>query len=84
MNKYQNLIEQLEKTGTGKMKCFGNSMTPILETGGLLTFVKQDKYKVGDIVFCKVSGRFIDAHKITKQDSQGRSMIANNHDHENG
>jgi SOS-response transcriptional repressor LexA len=84
MNKYQKLMEQLEKTGTGKMKCFGNSMLPILETGGLLTFVKQAKYKVGDIVFCKVKGRFIDAHKITKFDPQGRAMIANNHGYENG
>lgn len=84
MTKYEVLIEKLEKDGTGKMKCFGNSMKPILKSGSLLTFIKQEKYEVGDIVFCKVKGRYIDAHKITKIDQDGRYMIANNHGHENG
>ena len=84
MTKYEALIERLEKDGTGKMKCFGNSMLPILKSGSLLTFVKQDKYKVGDIVFCKVKGRYIDAHKITKIGQDGRYLIANNKGHENG
>lgn len=66
MNKYENLIKQLEDHKTGKMKCFGNSMKPILESGSLLTFVKQESYEVGDIVFCKVKGRYIDAHKIVR------------------
>lgn len=83
-NKYTILFEQLESCGTGKMKCFGNSMLPILKSGSCLTFVKQNSYDIGDIVFCKVKGRFIDAHKITKIDSDGRYMIANNHGHENG
>ncbi len=30
MNKYIRLKEELETIGTGKMKCFGNSMLPIL------------------------------------------------------
>lgn len=45
------------------------------------------EYEVGDIVFCKVRGRYIDAHKITKKEKHGNSfryMIANNHGHENG
>ncbi|SRR6266403_1770032 len=84
MNKYLRILEDLDKHGVGKMKCFGNSMTPILKTGSLITFEKQDEYQVGDIVFCKVNGRFIDAHKITKIDAEGRFLIANNHGWENG
>lgn len=84
MNKYEALKKKLDTDGTGQMKCFGSSMTPILKSGSLLTFVKQKEYKIGDIVFCKVKGRYIDAHKITKIDSDGKYMIANNKGYENG
>lgn len=77
-------MQHLEENSTGKMKCFGNSMTPILKSGSTLTFVKQDNYEIGDIVFCKVKGRFIDAHKITKIHPNRGFMIANNHGWENG
>lgn len=83
MNKYEILKQQLETEGTGKMKVFGQSMKPRIESGALLTFVKQDDYEIGDVVFSKVKGRYIDAHMITKID-QGRFMIANNHGYENG
>jgi SOS-response transcriptional repressor LexA len=66
------------------MKCFGNSMLPILKSGSTLTFEKKNNYTIGDIVFCKVRGRFIDAHKITKMDESKGFMIANNHGFENG
>ncbi len=84
MNKYLRLKEELETNGTGKMKCFGNSMLPILKSGSTLTFEKRNNYTIGDIVFCKVRGRFIDAHKITKMDESKGFMIANNHGFENG
>ncbi len=84
MNKYDNLKENLKNNGTGTMKCFGNSMKPILESGSLITFETREKYEVGDIVFCKCRGRHIDAHKIIKVDSAGRYLIANNHGFENG
>lgn len=83
-NKYERLKEELETVGTGKMKVYGNSMTPILTTGVELTFVRQDTYVVGDIVFSRVKGRYIDAHKITAIDGKGRFMISNNHGHDNG
>jgi SOS-response transcriptional repressor LexA len=66
------------------MKGFGNSMMPIIKSGSLLTFKAADEYEIGDIVFCKIKGRWIDAHKITKKDEKGRCMIANNHGFENG
>jgi SOS-response transcriptional repressor LexA len=84
MNKYEFLKSQLEEVGEGKMKSFGNSMTPILKSGSLLTFKKQDDYEIGDIVFCKVRGRYIDAHKIIKKDESRGYLIANNHGWENG
>ena len=83
-NKYQRLQMELEQTGTGRMKCFGSSMTPILPSGGVMTtYRKQDDYEVGDIVFCRVHGRFIDAHLITKKAECG-FLISNNHGHDNG
>ncbi|HYG51886.1 MAG TPA: S24 family peptidase, partial [Flavobacteriales bacterium] len=60
------------------------SMLPILKSGSLLTFTKSETYEIGDIVFCKVKGRFIDAHKIIKTDPNKRFLIANNHGWENG
>lgn len=84
MNKYNRLINELESGKTGDMKCFGNSMTPIIKSGSLLTFESKKEYEIGDIVFCKVKGRFIDAHKIIKKDIEKGYLIANNHGFENG
>lgn len=66
------------------MKCFGNSMLPKLSNPSMNFYERRDVYKVGDIVFCKVRGRFIDAHLITKVRADGQYMIANNHGFENG
>jgi SOS-response transcriptional repressor LexA len=83
-SKYLRLIEELNENGHGKMKAFGNSMMPIIKSGSLLTFQKNDEYDVGDIVFCKVKGRFIDAHKVIKKDINKGYLIANNQGYENG
>ena len=84
MNKYERLKNDLSATGTGKMKAFGNSMLPILKSGSALTFNQASQYHIGDIVFCKVKGRYIDAHKIVKIDAGKGFLIANNHGFENG
>lgn len=84
MNKFERLKSVLVTDGRGKMKAFGQSMLPILKSGSLLTFEKREKYEVGDIVFCKVKGRYIDAHKIIKINENNGYLIANNHGHENG
>lgn len=84
MNKYERLKKELSEVGTGKMKVFGQSMKPKIESGSLLTFKKEKEYEVGDIVFTKVRGKFIDAHLITKIDSNKGYLIANNHGWENG
>jgi hypothetical protein len=83
MNKYERLKQELIEVGTGQMKCFGNSMLPILSNPSHNTYQKQDSYEVGDIVFCKVKGRYIDAHLITKKDGD-RYLISNNHGYDNG
>lgn len=84
MTKYQRLMKELTDTGKGKMLCRGNSMLPILTNPSLCHYEVKENYEVGDIVFCKVKGRFIDAHKITKVGNDGRYLIANNHGFENG
>jgi SOS-response transcriptional repressor LexA len=84
MNKFERLKNELAVSGTGKMKAFGNSMLPILKSGSLLTFEKAEEYIIGDIVFCKVKGRYIDAHKVIKKDANKGYLIANNHGFENG
>lgn len=84
MNKYERLKEELSTIGVGKMKAFGNSMLPILKSGCLLTFKKEEDYEIDDIVFSKVKGRYIDAHKIIKKDPNKGYLIANNHGFENG
>lgn len=59
-------------------------MLPILKSGSLLTFKKETNYEVKDIVFCKVKGNYIDAHKIVKTHPNRGYLIANNHGHQNG
>lgn len=83
-NKYERVIDELVTQGWGTMKCFGNSMTPILKTASLQTFVPQDDYEVGDIVFCKVRSHHIDSHLITQKSEQRGWLISNNHGHNNG
>ena len=82
--KYDRVMKELEEKGTSQMKVFGNSIRPIIYSGALLTFQKCDKYEVGDICFCKVHGRIIDAHKITKVNEQKGYLISNNHGFDNG
>jgi SOS-response transcriptional repressor LexA len=84
MNKYERLQTELEAAREGKMKVFGNSMLPLLRSGSLLTFRRQEAYSIGDIVFSKVKGRYIDAHKIVSIDTNKGYLIANNHGFENG
>jgi hypothetical protein len=84
MNKYERLKADLEKDGTGTMKCFGNSMLPIMKSGSEVTFQVEEDYEVGEIVFCRVKGRYIDAHLIKAKNEKRGWLIANNHGHLNG
>jgi len=84
MNKYERVIKELNENGISKMKCFGNSMTPILHNGGLMTFKKQEKYEIGNMVFCRVKGNYVDCHKITQKSDERGYLISNNKGWENG
>jgi SOS-response transcriptional repressor LexA len=84
VSKYEHCIEELAKGNECSMKVFGQSMMPIIKSGSTLTFKAFDKYEVGDIVFCKVKGRYIDAHKVIKADAVKGYLIANNKGFENG
>ena len=66
------------------MKVFGNSMMPKIKSGSTLTFKVSEKYNIGDVVFCRVKGKIIDAHLITKMDASGRYLISNNKGWDNG
>ena len=81
--KYERVLAELQEGKESKMKVCGNSMTPIIKSGTMLTFKAFDEYEIGDIVFCKVKGRWIDAHKVTKKSSRGY-LISNNHGWDNG
>jgi hypothetical protein len=85
MNKYDILKAALERGDEATMKCVGNSMTPILTNPTVCKYRRQDGYAIGDIVFCRVRGNYIDAHRITAVDTSGpRYLISNNHGHDNG
>ena len=84
MNKYENAILTLQKTKKCQFKAFGNSMTPILYSGVLLFLEQSNNYEIDDIVFCRVHGRYIDAHKIIAKDINKGYLIANNHGRQNG
>jgi hypothetical protein len=83
MNKYELLKSKLEMGEEASMKCFGNSMTPILSNPSTCHYRQEPYYQVGDIVFCKVKGRYIDAHLITSINGT-KFLISNNHGHHNG
>jgi SOS-response transcriptional repressor LexA len=82
--RYQQAIEALEAGRDHTMTVTGNSMVPLIYSKSKLTFSPTGDYQVGDVVFCKVDGRLIDAHKITKVGSDGRFMISNNKGYDNG
>ena len=58
----------------------GNSMTPLIKSGQkhVLSPVTLDKVEVGDIVFCKVKGRYY-THLVKAKGDRG-----NNHGKING
>lgn len=69
MNKYHKAIEDLKIKGETTFKAFGNSMLPIIKSGSTLTFRPAVEYQIGDIVFCKVRGRFIDAARVLRKET---------------
>lgn len=80
-------IEKLQAGQQTQFRPKGQSMTGKIDSGQLVTFEPVSNIKtlkVGDIVMCKVKGRLIDAHLVTKKRADGAVMISNNHGHDNG
>lgn len=63
----------------------GNSMTPIITSGQehRLAPCKWEETKVGDIVYCKVKGRYT-THLVKAKSTQKGCQIGNNHGYING
>jgi hypothetical protein len=85
-DKYLNLQKSLLETGIGWMRCYGESMEPVLHNGSKMTFQKQDEYEVGDAVYCRLSnsGALIDCHLILDKSNRRGYLIGNYHGHKNG
>jgi hypothetical protein len=71
-----------------QFRSHGNSMTPRIKSGQLLTLapVKPPEVSEGDAVLCKVRGHWY-VHLVTgKRETKGNTLfkISNNHGHDNG
>jgi len=80
-----NYIKLLKEGQTIQFRPRGNSMTPIIENGQLVTVIpikSTEDIKKGDVVLCKVSGKQY-LHKITAI-KETRYQISNNRGYTNG
>ena len=79
-----NKRERLENGETFVTSEKGNSMTPLIKSGQKhkLAPCKLEDVEVGDIVYCKVAGRYY-THLITAKGQRGL-QISNNHGYVNG
>lgn len=78
------IAEQLMNGKTVSYRAKGNSMTPIIKSGQKVTLkpVKLEDLKKGDIVYCKVKGRYF-THLVTAI-KINKVQISNNHNYVNG
>jgi phage repressor protein C with HTH and peptisase S24 domain len=78
-------VEPLSRGETVEVRGIGNSMTPILRSGEVVTvdpLGPDDELKRGDIVIARVHGR-IYLH-LVRAVRGGEVQIGNNHSHVNG
>jgi phage repressor protein C with HTH and peptisase S24 domain len=76
-------IAELQNGKTVKFRPRGNSMSPKIESGALVTVEPATTHPLRyDIVLCKVNGREY-LHQITAM-KDGRFQISNNKGHING
>lgn len=86
MSRPNQILKTLQEKGEVSFKPHGNSMTPKINSGDLVRVkaVSSSAYRVGDIVYCKVSGSYL-LHLLTAIDyPKSRFQISNNHGHVNG
>ena len=72
-------VEKLEAGESFITKEHGNSMIPLIKSGQphRLAPAKWEDVAIGDIVYCKVSGRFY-THLVKAKDDQRGCQIGNN------
>jgi len=85
MSRNAQIAQRLQKGETVEWRPHGNSMTPRVKSGQLVTVVpcKISDVQAGDIVFAKVKGNFY-LHLARQVGEDGRVLISNNHGHDNG
>lgn len=78
-------LERLQKGETFITSEKGNSMVPLIHSGQehKLAPVKLEEIKEGDIVYCKVHGKFY-THLVKAISSKGTILIGNNKGGVNG
>lgn len=81
---WPNVVEKLRKGQSVQMKPQGNSMTPRIKSGQLVTIVPAtiDDVEVGDVILAKVKGKYW-LHLVSAR-KDGRVQISNAHGHVNG
>ncbi len=68
----KHIADELMKGNVTSFRPSGNSMRPIIDSGNRVTLEPCKDPKIGDIVLCKVNGRYL-LHKVycaTKNPSQ--------------
>ena len=83
-NGYREYVARLQEGENVSFRPRGNSMTPKLKSGQLVTItpVTPEQVERGDIVLCKVKGNYY-VHLVTAVQGE-RFQISNNHGHVNG
>jgi len=63
----------------------GNSMTPLIKSGQehKLAPAQWNTVEIGDIVYCKVKGKFY-THLVKAKNEDRGCLIGNNHGYDNG
>lgn len=83
---YLPVVMALNQGRVIQVRPHGNSMTPLVRSGDKVTLTPLKAYgkplEKGDIVFCKVNGRYL-IHKVTALQGS-RVQISNNHGLING
>jgi phage repressor protein C with HTH and peptisase S24 domain len=80
---WNEIVQKLKENGEVTTRVSGGSMTPRIRSGETITITSDlGEIRKGDIVFCKVQGRyFVHLVSAVKND---QVQISNNHGHVNG
>jgi len=78
-------LEKLQKGETFLTSEKGNSMVPLIHSGQehRLAPATWEEVETGDIVYCKVRGKYY-THLVKAKNSERGVLIGNNRGHENG